>query len=70
MMNLVRASGSGCDTLVAALGAADPVRRHLDADAGCIRVSVSEEWFPKQDPRAGGTIYIWMLGGAPHTGGA
>jgi hypothetical protein len=23
---------------------------------------VSEEWFPKQDPRAGGTIYIWQLG--------
>jgi len=25
-------------------------------------MSVSEGWFPKQDPRAGGTIYIWMLG--------
>jgi hypothetical protein len=23
---------------------------------------VSEEWFPKQDPRAGGSIYIWTLG--------
>ncbi|HMJ63142.1 MAG TPA: ankyrin repeat domain-containing protein, partial [Bryobacteraceae bacterium] len=55
----------GCRTdilMAAALGDADLVRRHLDADAGCIRMSVSEEWFPKQDPRAGGTIYIWMLG--------
>jgi hypothetical protein len=25
-------------------------------------MSVSEEWFPKRDPRAGGTIYIWTLG--------
>lgn len=25
-------------------------------------MSVSEECFPKQDPRAGGTIYIWTLG--------
>jgi hypothetical protein len=55
----------GCQTdilMAAALGDADLVRRHLDADAECIRMSVSEEWFPKQDPRAGGTIYIWMLG--------
>jgi ankyrin repeat protein len=55
----------GCRTdilMAAALGDADLVRRHLDADAGCIRMSVSEEWFPKRDPRAGGTIYIWKLG--------
>ncbi len=55
----------GCRTdilMAAALGDADLVRRHLDADPGCIRMNVSEEWFPKQDPRAGGTIYIWMLG--------
>ena len=31
-------------------------------DPDCIRMNVSEEWFPKQDPRAGGTIYIWTLG--------
>ena len=48
--------------MAAALGDADLVRRHLDSDPACIRMSVSEEWFPKQDPRAGGTIYIWMLG--------
>jgi ankyrin repeat protein len=55
----------GCRTdilMAAALGDADLVRRHLDADASCIRMNVSEEWFPKQDPRAGGTIYIWKLG--------
>lgn len=55
----------GCRTdilMAAALGDADLVRRHLDADPECIRMSVSEQWFPKQNPRAGGTIYIWKLG--------
>jgi ankyrin repeat protein len=55
----------GCRTdilMAAALGDADLVRRHLDADPGSIRMNVSEEWFPKENPRAGGTIYIWMLG--------
>lgn len=55
----------GCRTdilMAAALGDTDLVRRHLDSDPGCIRMSVSEEWFPKQNPRAGGTIYIWKLG--------
>jgi ankyrin repeat protein len=59
----------GCRTdilMAAALGDADLVRRHLNNDPACIRMSVSEEWFPKQDPRAGGTIYIWTLG-AHHT---
>ncbi|HKS95282.1 MAG TPA: ankyrin repeat domain-containing protein [Terriglobia bacterium] len=55
----------GCRTdilMAAALGDADLVRWHLDDDPGCIRMNVSEEWFPKRDPRAGGTIYIWKLG--------
>lgn len=55
----------GCHTdilMVAALGDAELVRRHLDADPECIRMRISEECFPKQDPRAGGTIYIWTLG--------
>jgi len=58
----------GCktDILMAALGDADLARHHLDSDPACIRTSVSEEWFPKQDPRAGGTIYMWTLG-ANHT---
>ncbi|HEY0760367.1 MAG TPA: ankyrin repeat domain-containing protein [Acidisarcina sp.] len=55
----------GCKTdilMAAALGDADLARRHLDGDPGCIRMRVAEEWFPKRDPRAGGTIYIWTLG--------
>ncbi len=55
----------GCRTdilMAAALGDADLVGRHLDADPACIGMTVSEEWFPKRDPRAGGTIYIWTLG--------
>jgi hypothetical protein len=55
----------GCRTdilMAAALGDMDLVRRHLDRDPGCIRMSVSEDWFPKLDPREGGTIYIWTLG--------
>jgi ankyrin repeat protein len=48
--------------MAAALGDVELVRRHLDEDPKCIRMSVSEEWFPKQDPRAGGSIYIWTLG--------
>jgi ankyrin repeat protein len=55
----------GCKSdilMAAALGDMNLVRHHLDSDPGCIRMSVSEAWFPKQDPRAGGTIYIWTLG--------
>ena len=55
----------GCKTdilMATALGDMNLVRRHLDSDPECIRMSVSEEWFPKKDPRAGGTIYIWMFG--------
>ena len=55
----------GCKTdilMAAALGDVNLVRHHLDSDPACVRMSVSEEWFPKQDPRAGGTIYIWTLG--------
>ncbi len=55
----------GCHTdilLAAALGDINLVRWHLDRDPACVRMSVSDEWFPKQDPRAGGSIYIWTLG--------
>lgn len=55
----------GCRTdllMATALGDENLVRHHLDTDPACIRMSVSEAWFPKKDPRAGGTIYIWMLG--------
>jgi ankyrin repeat protein len=55
----------GCETdilMAAALGDADLVLRHLEENPACIRMSVSDEWFPKRDPRAGGSIYIWTLG--------
>jgi hypothetical protein len=55
----------GCQTdilMAAALGDVDLALQHLNADPACIRMSVSKEWFPMQDPRAGGSIYIWTLG--------
>ncbi len=55
----------GCRTdilMAAALGDLELVRRHLDADPACIRTRVSEAYFPKQDPRSGGTIYIYLFG--------
>ena len=55
----------GCRTdllMASALGDLELVRRHLDASPESIRTTVSLECFPKHDPRAGGTIYIWTLG--------
>ncbi|MFI5370292.1 MAG: ankyrin repeat domain-containing protein [Candidatus Eisenbacteria bacterium] len=55
----------GCRTdllMLSALGDLERVRRHLDVDPESIHMSVSETSFPKRDPRAGGTIYIWTLG--------
>ncbi len=55
----------GCSTdilMASALGDMELVRKHLDADPSCIHMSVSEHYFPKRDPRSGGTIYIWYLG--------
>jgi ankyrin repeat protein len=56
--------GAETDILMAsALGDAARVREFLDADPTTIRTSVSEVFFPMKNPRAGGTIYIWTLGG-------
>jgi len=56
--------GAKTDILMAAaLGDVDRVRRHLDNAPASMRTSVSERYFPKQNSRAGGTIYIWTLGG-------
>jgi hypothetical protein len=55
----------GCKTdilMAAAVGDAQLVRRHLDADPGCIHLRVSEEYFPLINPKSGGTIYQWTLG--------
>jgi ankyrin repeat protein len=60
--NLV-ARGCRTDILMAtALGDMQLVRRHLDTDPDCIRTRVSERYFPKQDPRSGGSIYIPIFG--------
>ncbi len=55
----------GCRTdilMASALGDMALVRRHLDEDPESIRMTVSEKWFPKRNPRGGGSIYIWKLG--------
>ena len=61
----------GCKTdilMASAAGDAALVRRHLDADPQSIRTRVNNEYFPMQNPRAGGTIYCWTLGNnrSPH----
>ncbi|MDR3703181.1 MAG: ankyrin repeat domain-containing protein [Candidatus Sulfopaludibacter sp.] len=55
----------GCRTdilMAAALGDLDLVRRHLDADPDSIRTCVSEAYFPKEDSRSEGTIYVQAFG--------
>ncbi len=55
----------GCSTdllMAAALGDLELVQRHLDVDPNCIRMRVTEEFFPMINARAGGTIYQWTLG--------
>ena len=49
--------------MAAALGDSDLVRRQLDTNPASIATTVSPRWFPMKNPRAGGTIYIWTLGG-------
>src|SRR5260370_15244861 len=55
----------GCATdilMASALGDVEAVRRILDADPGTVRTAVTGAWFPMQDSRAGGSIYLWTLG--------
>ncbi len=54
--------------LLAALGDLDGVRALLNEDPSRIRMSPTERYFPKHNPRAGGTIYQWTLGNGalPH----
>ncbi|HLK66180.1 MAG TPA: ankyrin repeat domain-containing protein [Bryobacteraceae bacterium] len=55
----------GCQTdilMAAAVGDLALVQRHLEANPANIRMSVSEEDFPKHDPRSEGTIYIGIFG--------
>lgn len=55
----------GCRTdilMAAALGDLDLARGHIQTDPECVRVQVSEKYFPKHDSRASGTYYIPALG--------
>ena len=55
----------GCQSdilMASALGDINLVKTHLDRDPECIRMRVSDEFFPKIDQRSGGTIYGWTLG--------
>src|ERR1700733_4927095 len=55
--------GAKTDILMAtALGDLELVRQHLDDDPASVRINVSEKDFPKQDPRSGGSIYIFTFG--------
>lgn len=55
----------GCTTdilMASALGDLRLVRTLLDANPECIRTRVTDHYFPKINPKSGGTIYIWILG--------
>jgi ankyrin repeat protein len=57
--------GRGCKTdilMASAVGDLNLVRQKLDANPECIRMCVSDEYFPMINRRAGGTIYQWTLG--------
>jgi hypothetical protein len=55
--------GAKTDLLMAAaLGDIGLVRQHLGDDPECIRTRVSDEYFPRVNPRSGGAIYQWELG--------
>jgi ankyrin repeat protein len=65
---LIRRGAKTDILMAAALGDNDLVRKHLDTDPECIRMRVNEQFFRKQNPQSGGSIYIWTLGGnrSPH----
>ncbi len=55
----------GCHTdvlMATAIGDIDLVKQHLDTDPECIRMRVSDEYFPMVGSGKGGTIYQWELG--------
>jgi ankyrin repeat protein len=55
--------GAQSDILMAAaLGDLELVRRYLDDDPASVRTTVSEKYFPKQNPDSGGSIYIFSFG--------
>jgi ankyrin repeat protein len=55
----------GCHTdilMAAGLGDMELAVKQLDHDPECIRMRVSDEYFPMIGPKNGGTIYQWVLG--------
>ena len=55
----------GCQTdilMASALGDSNLVRRHVENDPECVRIRVSDKYFPKRDSRSRGTYYIPALG--------
>lgn len=61
----------GCSTDIitaAALGDLPLAQRHLDQDPSCVRIRINDRFFPKQDPRSAGTIYLEEFGkdSTPH----
>jgi len=63
------ARGARTDILMAAaVGDLGLVERIVENDPESVEVTVSERHFPKQDPRSGGSIYIYGFGWAksPH----
>lgn len=56
---------NGCKTellMATALSDIELVRAHLDRDPECIRMRVSDEFFPMVSEKGGGSIYQWTLG--------
>lgn len=55
----------GCQTdvlMAAALGDLELVQRLVRQDPECVRIRVSERYFPRRDPRSSGTYYIPAFG--------
>lgn len=59
---LIQRGGYSDILMAAALGDMDLARKHLKADPECIRMRVSDEYFPMISPKNGGTILQWELG--------
>jgi ankyrin repeat protein len=65
---LIRRGAKTDILMAAAIGDNDLIHKRLDAEPECIRMRVNDRFFPKQNPKSGGSIYIWTLGGnrSPH----
>lgn len=55
--------GAEADILLAsAIGDEELVEELIEADPEVVRMSVSDQWFPRINPHAASTIYVWTLG--------